>query len=144
MSVDSMAEAIVEMRDSLYPVLHLAHPRPVSWSSVIVPISKALSLPLVPYSEWLERLQASRVEGNAESEVKSMQVNPALMLVDFFSHAMSAEAQEEEEAMGMRTLDMSRAVEVAPALSEQRLSKLGEKDAVAWVGYWRKIGFLSA
>jgi len=143
-TVDSMAAAIVEMRNSPHPVLHLAHPRPVSWSSIMEPISRILRLPLVPYSEWIGRLRTSQAEGTATSEVQLMQVNPALMLLDFFAQALSSEADKEKEAMGLRTLDVSRASAVAPALSEHRLPRLGEREATAWVGYWRRIGYLSA
>lgn len=69
--------------------------------------------------------------------------NPAVMLQDFFAHESSAEAQREPEAMGMRTLDVKKALNVAPALSEENLPQLNEKDALLWVAYWRRIGFLT-
>ncbi|THH28009.1 hypothetical protein EUX98_g6169 [Antrodiella citrinella] len=124
--VDSMAQAVIEMRNSPEAMLHLVHPRPVTWSQVMEPISRALRLPIVPYSEWLNRLQNSGdKEGNsAASEVQLLQVNPALMLIDFLGHAVSSEADKQKEAMGIRTFEVSKAVKVAPALNEERLPRL--------------------
>lgn len=132
------------MRNSPQPILHLVHPRPISWSSVIGPVSHALSLPVVPYAEWLARLRSTQAgtDHSGASEVQLMQANPGLMLLDFFAHAVSSEAQREDDAMGIRTLDVTKALQVAPSLTDSHLPQLEEKDIMSWVGYWRRIGFL--
>ena len=133
------------MRNSPYLVLHIAHPRPARWPDIMVPISQALHLPLVPYPEWLSRLHASQKDSNATSEVEQLKANPALMLMDFFTTgAPTNDGSTDREALRFRTLDVKKAVAVSPALQEQNLPKLGESDALAWVTYWKKIGFLSA
>ena len=111
-----MAQALIDMRNSPCTILHLTHPHPVSWSSIITPISHRLGLPLVPFSKWMQRLQASA--GTTKTEMQ--QDNPALNLLEFYEHGEKATA--EKEAMGLRTLDMSRAAEVAPALAKMKKS----------------------
>ena len=44
--VDAVAQAVVQMRGSPYEVLHLAHPRPVMWSRVIIPIAREVAVAL--------------------------------------------------------------------------------------------------
>lgn len=127
------------MRNSPYSILHLAHPRPVPWSTIITPIARSLNLPLVPYAEWVTRLQKSGENLDAKGEVDMMKVNPALRILDFFSRTMLAEERGGEggrEMMGMPELSLRKAVEVAPALNEKNLPQLGEKDALSWLGYW--------
>ncbi|KAH8099950.1 acetyl-CoA synthetase-like protein [Cristinia sonorae] len=150
---DSMASAILDMRNSPYPILHLTHPRPVSWNTIITPISRALSLPLVPYGDWFEALRASQARTELSTdEVELMQRNPALMLLDFYANAKAGklstsvgdEPNTSGEAMGLRTLDVSLAVEVALSLQESQLDELGEKDAEKWIEYWKGIGFLTS
>lgn len=126
------------MRNSHYPVLHLAHPRPVSWSTIIKPLARALSLPLVPYTEWVLKLEESlggSAHDDARDEVERMKVNPALRILDFFRGGMLA-GDASREAMGMPELSLERAVEEAEALGERALPQLGEKDALSWLAYW--------
>ncbi|TCD70281.1 putative NRPS-like protein biosynthetic cluster [Steccherinum ochraceum] len=135
--VDAVAEAAAEMRNSPYPILHLAHPRPVPWNAIITPIARKLSLPLVPYTEWVDTLAASGEGLDAKSEVEMMKVNPALRILDFFMSARGGPAVEStKEAMAMPELSLERAVDVAQALGSKRLPKLGEKDALGWLAYW--------
>jgi len=132
--VDAVAQSLIEMRNSKYPVLHLAHPRSVSWNTVIAPIAKDLKLPLVSYDEWVSSLEKSGENLTAEKEVEMMKVNPALRILEFFSLAKWGEGSK--EAFGLPELDMSKAQEVAPALNEENLKQLNERDALAWLAYW--------
>lgn len=101
----------------------------------MTPISQRFGLPLVPFSEWMQKLRASAE--TAKTEIQ--EGNPALNLLEFYEHGEQATA--EKEAMGLRTLDMSRAMEVAPALA--KMKKLSEEDVGRWVSYWSRVGFLS-
>ena len=130
-----MAEALIHTRNSPYPILHLTHPNPVPWANLIAPISSRLKLPLVPFSEWMQRLRASAV--NTDTGVQDG--NPALNLLDVFEQGEKAVA--EKEAMGLRTLDMSRAVEAAPMLGVMKT--LSDEDVERWLSYWMEVKFLS-
>lgn len=153
---DVAAQAIFEMRNSPTPVLHLAHPKPVPWSAVFEPIAKNLDLPFVPFEKWLDLLEKSGdpvqqkqdghvPNGNAHaatmlSPEEMMMKNPALTIVDFFRAVRSA--PEAAEAMGIIGMDVSQSKRVAPALHEEHLGQLGERDALSWLQYWRGVGFL--
>ncbi|THH29838.1 hypothetical protein EUX98_g4346 [Antrodiella citrinella] len=134
-SVDTAADSLVEMRNSPYPVLHLAHPRPVPWNTIITPIARSLSARLVPYPDWSATLEKSGENLSAEEEVEMMKVNPALRILPFFMYMHSRDGAS-KEALGFPDLDMSKALEVAPALNEKNLKQIGEKDALSWLEYW--------
>ncbi|KAL6303205.1 male sterility protein-domain-containing protein, partial [Sparassis latifolia] len=57
--VDIVTSALLDMVSSkiVEPVLNLVHPRPVTWDSLFAPAAANLGVPLVPYSEWLGRLE---------------------------------------------------------------------------------------
>ncbi|KAH8100027.1 acetyl-CoA synthetase-like protein [Cristinia sonorae] len=128
----AVAQSIIEMRNSPHPVLHLVHPRPVSWADIITPVSQALSLPLVSYADWLARLRESGANLHAEHEVEIMKVNPALRILDFFSGVDLDSSSG--EAMGIREMDMTKAREVANVLSG--LPPLSKRDVLGWLSYW--------
>ena len=65
--------------------------------------------------------------------------NPALNLLDVFEHGEKAVA--EKEAMGLRTLDMGRAVEAVPMLGEMKT--LSDEDVERWLSYWMEVKLLS-
>jgi hypothetical protein len=138
MSLDAAAASLVEM--TLAPkvpgTLHLAHPRPVSWASVLAVVARELGLLLVSYDEWLRRLEAS-VKDPVRSEVEHMRTNPALRLLPFFR---SARAGPGREAMGLPLLDTRLAQEAAPAL--RAVLPLGEADVQNWLQFWRSINVL--
>ncbi|RPD79527.1 acetyl-CoA synthetase-like protein [Lentinus tigrinus ALCF2SS1-7] len=134
------ARALVEMRNSTSPILHLVHPRPVSWHALITPIAAELRIPLVPYSTWLSALERSAADGfAANAEVDAMRQNPALRLLEFFrGQTVSAE----KEAMGDVRLSTENAERASPELAH--LAQLGEDISVSWVKAWRKSSFLPA
>lgn len=136
-----MAEALIDMRNSPYPILNLTHPRPVSWSNIITPVAELLNLPLFPFSDWLARLRGS-AKDTTISEDELIKQNPGVMLLDFYRQEETATGGE-KEAMGLRTMDTSKATEVASALDGKRLKELNEEDVKRWVGYWRKTRFLA-
>ncbi|CAL1699315.1 unnamed protein product [Somion occarium] len=137
-SAGAVAQAIIEMRNSHVPLLHLAHPRPVPWQTMIEPIAKELALPLVSYDDWLELLEDKGTGLAPDAEVDVLSRFPALKLMDFFSRAR--ETRSSIEAMGIPMLDVSEASRVAPMLHE--LPELTRDDVLSWLAYWRRSGFI--
>ncbi|CCM01516.1 uncharacterized protein FIBRA_03572 [Fibroporia radiculosa] len=129
-------QVLGQMRDSIHPVLHLAHPRRVSWNSVITPIAEHLGVPLVTYEEWVSALQQSVTEGTG-SEVERLRENPALRLLAFFR---SYKVDEDKEPLGVTKLAIVKASEVAPAL--QLVPETSVGSVRAWLDAWRDSGFL--
>lgn len=107
------------------------------------PISQALKVPLVPYNEWLARLEASIPQDNSRAEVEKAAVtNPALRLMDMWRGFAKEDVDEARDAMAVVQLDTTLAVKVSPALQADRLKPLGERDALSWLTYWWRAGLL--
>jgi len=134
--VDQAAQALVEMRSSKEPYLHLAHPKPVQVSLILAALSDSLHIPIVAYSDWLAAVEAAGKDANLAG-------NPAVRLLDFFrSIEENAEDTRNPEAFFSTSLATGLGVAAAPTL--QSLSQLGPQDAQRWVAYWRKTGFLES
>ncbi|CCM06250.1 uncharacterized protein FIBRA_08499 [Fibroporia radiculosa] len=129
------AKALVQMRDSPHPVLHLAHPHPVTWNSLIAPIADTLGVPLVSYGEWLAALGNSFTPGTS-SEVEMLRKNPALRLLTFFR---GCKVDGGKEPLGATRLATTKAVQVAPALL---VPETDVQTVQTWIAAWRKSGFL--
>lgn len=136
------------------PVLHLAHPHPVAWSTLFTAASHALDgIPLVPYTEWFARLtQSARAEGlDAEASVQLVARSPALRILDFFQEAGhfadagadagAGSAREGREAMGTRRLAFDRACRASPTLSGLKSAPLNAENVRSWIAYWRAAKF---
>ena len=134
------ARAFTEMRHSPEPIVHLVHPRPVSWRALLEPIAKELNVPLVPYDQWVSALESSVEQGSAE-EVEAMRLNPALRLLAFFK-AQSIAMTPDREAMGLVFISTDTAVQVSESLAG--MPQLDGERAGMWLAAWRKSGFLPA
>ncbi|KAJ7686804.1 hypothetical protein B0H17DRAFT_1204012 [Mycena rosella] len=77
------------MRNGDSHYLHITHPHPLLMSDVLGPLSEALDLPLVPYSAWLDSLEA------AASRESAAGTNPGVRLLDFFRSYQVASAEQE-------------------------------------------------
>ena len=136
------ARAFVEMRNAPGPIsyLHLVHPRPVPFRTLIAPIAHALRVPLVPYADWLRALETSVDEGSS-AEVAAMRANPALRLLDFF-RAQTADTfvPDAKEPMGVVRLATDGAERASAELA--RLPPLDAETSLGWVEAWRRSGFL--
>ena len=132
------AKAFTEMRNSPEPILHLVHPHPVSWSTLITPIAKQLDARLVSYDEWLAALEASVATGSAV-ELEAMAANPALRILPFFRSQKGTNTLG-REALGFVALSTEKATRVSGTLAT--LPQLDAGRAVSWVEGWRKTKFL--
>ncbi|CAL1699337.1 unnamed protein product [Somion occarium] len=136
-SADAASQAIVEMRNSDAPHLHLSHPQPVPWETIAEPIRQTLDLSSVSYGDWLKSLTALNSGSSADTEVELLDRFPALKILDIFLDAANSESVE---AMGLPRLDVSRALGVAPSL--QGVPPLSGRDTLGWIAYWKGHGFL--
>ena len=132
------AKAFAEMRYSPEPILHLVHPRPVYWRTLLEPIAQELGVPLVPYAEWLAKLEGSVEHGSAE-EVEAMKANPALRLLPFYK-AQAETMTADREAMGLVFISTEKAVRVSESLA--KLPQLDAERARMWLAAWKRSGFI--
>lgn len=138
---DIAAQSLLEMRRAIRSrhVFHIVHPRVSLWDDALGAVAKELNVDLMPYEEWLGRLQ----ESSAPAEKL-----PALKLREFFSGAAKRMAEvnvprddDDTEAMGLRRLDTTQSQRCSRTLSSLEPLQV-EAEAAKWVAYWRSIGFL--
>ena len=115
-------------------LVHLIHPKSTPWTVLGAALSSELGVPLVPYNEWLAELEAA-----AKSSTSGI---AALRLLGFFKHVgKQSEADSTcPETFGLPQMDTSNAVSLSRSLAEAK--PLAERDALAWVGYWKAVGFI--
>lgn len=123
-------------------VLHIAHPYPVAWSSIISSFSKFLGVPSVPFKEWLASLEAAAnsVPTDAAAVERANESNPAIRLLPFYRGFDASTPDESMEAMGFVRMACEKATAVSPSL--QNADVLGERDVMRWLAFWKKSGFL--
>ncbi len=135
---DAAGAAVVDMRASAWPFLHLVHPKPIPWSSIITPIAKALDVPIVPYKKWTLQLQQVLEKSSSNgSAVQAAAENPALRLIDFYLAASSRGPVAADEEPFVRTrLETKETVKISKTLAE--LNMLSERDIEGWLAYWKR------
>lgn len=146
-----MAAALVDFRKAPEStrVVHLIHPRPVSWSSLAGVVSSMLSVPLVPYTDWLAKLEQaasslSQSEDSGETQGDSIDLLRDLRAVRLLSFFKAIKTNSlDGEALGFPHIDITQAVAASTTLSDPELHQLDAGDVARWLGYWRKVGLLS-
>ena len=126
--MDVVAAALQEMATSGEPVLHLVAPRPVPWDTLFRPIAARLGLPLVPYADWLGRVERSAADARAQANGSGAH-DSAHSLLEFFRN----------EGMHF-SLSTDRAVRCSRALADAR--PLGPEDAERWLEFWGKVEYM--
>ena len=119
------------MVDSGEGALHLVAPRAVPWDAVFLPMAERLGLPVVPYEEWVARLEKSAADARARAGVE--QHDAAHNLVDFFKSTGMGGAEI--------VLSTDKAVKASKALASVR--PIGREDALRYVQFWEKVGHLN-
>ncbi|ESK96774.1 hypothetical protein Moror_6646 [Moniliophthora roreri MCA 2997] len=138
--IDLAAAAIIECHSTMNETIHIVHPRPVPWNTLIAPIAEDLQLPLVPVREWITRLEHMNEFSNSPRAQKI----PAFALLDFYREgARNAAAQASPESMGMLpSVASTKGTASSVTLSNPELPQLGISHVKAWLRYWKDIGFL--
>ncbi|ETW81166.1 tridomain enzyme adenylation-thiolation-dehydrogenase [Heterobasidion irregulare TC 32-1] len=143
--VDTAASAILDLRhvpDDMECV-HIMHPRPVPWSSIITPLAKALDVPLLPYSEWLQSLQ------NTSSSISGSMTTPAVLLANYFASLEKKDRRGQTEGRArehvgrnMHVFSVERGQKTSRTLGDPTLAPLGTQNAEKWLKFWKQGGFL--
>lgn len=130
------------MRNADHKVLHLAHPTPVSWASVFSAAADDLRIPLVPFSEWFDKLSRTADSLDTNSAVSLAERSPAIRILDFFrASSVYGNKQKGREAMGLRRFDLSFAINSSSSLKKEKISSLSGESARLWISYWKSIGW---
>lgn len=127
---------LVQLRNSSEPILHLAHPSPVPWSTIIQPLASELGVDLVSYPTWIAALEKHLSTGDA-SGVDKMRNNPALRLLD---HFRSVDLGPGREPLGGVRMEVVKTMREAPDLA---IPEITAENARRWLRVWRACGFIS-
>ncbi|KAG9023400.1 hypothetical protein FRB95_013135 [Tulasnella sp. JGI-2019a] len=141
--VDVAASAILDLRHSKSQTLHIAHPYPVPWSLVMHGFSSELHYPLIPFTKWVDKLEAS-----VKDDPKAVQLNLALALLSFFKslganfaeEAIAVGRGDDFEAGGSHPLSLTKSTGESHSL--RGAQRITEEDVRRWIKYWRAKGFL--
>ncbi|KAH8110852.1 acetyl-CoA synthetase-like protein [Phellopilus nigrolimitatus] len=142
--------AIVDMLHARDFMLHLVHPRPVPWSTIIASFASELGLPRAPYAVWLAALEAAHAELYSGSEpsakvlAEAHATNPALRLRPFLHAAVTHVARvkaENVEPLGITRLRCERAEAASATL--RGAPEMGAANVKTWVENWRASGFIA-
>ncbi|KAJ8518631.1 hypothetical protein ONZ45_g4321 [Pleurotus djamor] len=141
--IDTAADVIVEvMETSVSGVIHVVHPRPTMWSSVIAEFADALDVPLVAYDRWFKLLEQDTINPSPPSHPSFGPFNPAIPLLDFFRQAFET-PRIPVEGLGLTALVETRRGQAhSLSLRNPDLARLGRDDAKNWLAHWRAAGFL--
>ena len=111
----------------LQPVYHIENPARQPWCELLGHFSGLLRLPIIPYKEWL-----SRMEVNVDSVPGSL--NPARNLKEFFENDFLHMSCGSVVMSTIKTMSVSAALRSAKPVSQETL--------LLYVEQWRMAGFL--
>lgn len=96
-------------------------------------IAQKSDVPLVPWAEWLDRLEKSESTPGNE--------NAALRLLEFYKAAKVED--DYRDAGGIARYDLSIAMSETTVLDPENLSDIGPGDVQKWLDFWESIGCVS-
>lgn len=140
--MDIIANASIDLMFSPSPapeVVNFVHPYTVPWNFVFTSVKNTLGgdLPLVPYNEWLAKIDDAVVNASGDDFERI----PGIKLQQFF-HGFSAEALfDGGEAGGPPSFDTTVARRYSRTLEE--VMPLDERQIALWIQYWRDQSFLA-
>jgi len=126
-------------------VVHLVHPRPVTWSDIAAEVVRAVGGRLVPFDDWLRAIEAAAILAKSQpptaNEGKKPRRMRAISLIPFF-RTLHKNMRDGARAMGFPAWDGPRGVAASPTLSDPDVAQLGAEDVRRWVNYWKRVGFI--
>ncbi|KAH9840927.1 ketoacyl-synt-domain-containing protein [Rhodofomes roseus] len=141
--VDASAAAMLDFVDTPARVLHIQHPRPVSWTSVMQHFSSALNLPLAPYAEWFARLESGLSFTSDPSSTQYLE--RGLRLLDILRLPLVADpGNPRPDVMNalVHGMDLKNALEASATLKDPGLPGIVREDVDRWIAYWHSVGYL--
>lgn len=143
--VHTAATAIIDFCHSEYSLINLVHPCPAKWSTIFSSFASVLNIPIIPYSEWLARLDQSAEDSGGASDADNFRRNPGLRLLDWYHSAFAHDNDGPcADAMGFPKFDLTNALAASRVLADDSLPRLDIGDVKLWVDYWKSVGFLPA
>ena len=120
--------AIAEARNASSSIVHIAHPKPVPWRYIFGRVSQTLNVPIVPFPDWLGRLEAL-VSSSKGSDTR------AVALLEIYRTA------DPTATKIMPHTSIENALRESPTLAAAQ--PLTERDIDSWLSYWKDSSFIS-
>ncbi|KAJ3926223.1 MAG: male sterility protein-domain-containing protein [Lentinula lateritia] len=136
---NTAAQIVIDLHARAKGVLHVVHPIASPWTNIMKPIASMLKLPLVPYSQWLNKLNEMHQQRMANADQFADQ--PALALVDFFALGVQ-EPRSPLEASGLDPVVSISRSKLLSITMASHACQLTESDIKKWCTYWQSTGFL--
>jgi len=107
-------------------------------------LATTLGVPLVPYVEWIARLESSAHDADDDSAPGAHVENrrAALKLTHFYRIGLNASSHNTESMGLLPNVASNKGLKASAALQDETVQPLNEQDVEKWVAYWREIGFL--
>ncbi|KAK0453915.1 hypothetical protein EV421DRAFT_1730853 [Armillaria borealis] len=121
------AQLLVDHIDNSIPIMHLVHPKPVSWSTLARFASQELNVKLVSYTHWLEALENSTLDAT---------VFPAMRILTYYKRCAKIIGLRNREAFGLPRLSTT-------SIQEASIPPLDENEVRNWLQYWREAKMLN-
>lgn len=99
-------------------------------------MSKTLNVPLIPYQDWLTRLEESA--GNS-GNIMGDDSNPALRLLQYFRD-LEVGNNASKEALGLPKLSVVEGTRASASL--RAAEPLTTMNVASWINSWERAGFL--
>src|SRR5258707_771741 len=123
-----VGSAIVEIRNTSSSVIHITHPRPVSWRYIFRRVAHTLGVPIVPFRHWLAQLEALATSPVGK-EIKAIALLSTYRTIDLSAGGFLPRMSNEN------------ALRESPTLAAAQ--PLTEKVIDLWLSYWKSISFIS-
>lgn len=142
MTLEAAAGVLAEMRhaSSETHTVHLVNPSRLKWEIVTRVISSRLQLRVVPFSDWLERLESFlEFAGHAgEGMTRARKILPFLRGVEYMNKRSGL-------AMGHPEVSIKLALNASPTLAHGGQDiQVSEEIISQWIVYWRRKGLLQS
>ena len=126
--MEVVGSVIAEIRNTPSNVVHIAHPKPVSWSYIFGRVSQILGVPIAPFSDWLARLEALATSTKSD-ETTAIALLETYRTVDPSSTNI------------MPIMSNEKALRESPTLAAAQ--PLTEQDIDSWLSYWKSVSLVS-
>jgi hypothetical protein len=124
-------------------VFQVTHPKPVSWTSLLLPIKKAIedsssssqAVQIIPYADWISTLKRKSAEceiAEASDALTVASKNPAMKLLDFYESLKS----QGEKGLRIR-MDMANTLRSSKTL--RSLEPIQNEWIAGWVKEWINV-----
>ena len=124
------------MRKDASPVVHIAHPKPVPWNTIVDSVSEILDVPIVPYSQWFSKLEQAATAALESGLSATSPKYPAFHLLHFYRSQQSSDNQNmESDAITGANLDLAAAKSSSGIMADANLAQLNSSSVAQWLSY---------